>query len=243
MNNEYTMLTIAKVLFNEDYVRFQALADKETYANQLAELAKSISENGLINPITVIEKNGSFVVVAGNRRLSAARQLGWKEIPAHIMEGNEFALAMTSNISQMDMTPIEKGKWVAEAVSYYKNQEPYKASKQPVEDILTYLGKLLGKEPRTLREWMNKAKGDSPSSSSSGSDKDKKKSGRKKGQKTSAEEIKNARKGFETTAGKMAEYAAIIAKHPEEFKKEKTFLKVLDKLTTALAGLQTKLSA
>ena len=52
----------------------------------LAELAASIKEKGVLQPITVREKNGTFELVAGERRWRAAQIAGLSEIPAVVRE-------------------------------------------------------------------------------------------------------------------------------------------------------------
>ena len=74
--------------------------DEETRRREweVAELANNIKENGLINPIIVMEnkENGKYTVLAGNRRLCAFRKLntefpntGWDKIPCRIIQPPE----------------------------------------------------------------------------------------------------------------------------------------------------------
>lgn len=51
-------------------------------ASDTEELAKSIEQNGLLQPILVRTMDGYFEVVAGNRRFCACKALGWKKLPA-----------------------------------------------------------------------------------------------------------------------------------------------------------------
>jgi len=50
------------------------------------ELAKSIQQKGLLQPILVRTLDGYFEIVAGNRRFCACKALGWKKIARHIIE-------------------------------------------------------------------------------------------------------------------------------------------------------------
>lgn len=76
----------------------------------LNELAESIKEYGLIQPIIVLKKSGSFILVAGERRLRASKILGLKHISALICDAKEEKLrelALIENIQREDLNPIE----------------------------------------------------------------------------------------------------------------------------------------
>lgn len=88
---------------------------QEFGAEQLTELRHSIDANGLLQPITVRrnEKKGGFELIAGERRLRAATELGWKEIPAIIKEIDDrtiLTLALVENLQRSDLNPIEEGE-------------------------------------------------------------------------------------------------------------------------------------
>ncbi len=78
----------------------------------LAELRDSIREKGLIQPITVRRKNSHYELIAGERRLRAAREVGFKKIPAYIMkvETKEemLELAIVENVQRERLNPIEQ---------------------------------------------------------------------------------------------------------------------------------------
>jgi len=74
------------------------------------ELAASIKKHGLMQPVIVIEDNGEFILVAGERRLRAVKSLGQKEIKAIVSdislnELREYALI--ENIQREDLNPVE----------------------------------------------------------------------------------------------------------------------------------------
>lgn len=79
---------------------------------QLAELAASIREHGVIMPIVVRRDPDGFVLVAGERRLRAARMAGLHDIPA-VVRGADLAsdaqlvLALLENLQRADLDPIE----------------------------------------------------------------------------------------------------------------------------------------
>ena len=51
----------------------------------ISELAESIKTHGLINPITLMESEEGYVLIAGFRRLSAMKALGWEQVPSIIL--------------------------------------------------------------------------------------------------------------------------------------------------------------
>lgn len=77
----------------------------------LTELANSIQELGVIQPITVRKiAHNKFQLVSGERRLRASKQLGLKTIPTYIRLANDqemLAMALVENIQRKDLDPIE----------------------------------------------------------------------------------------------------------------------------------------
>jgi ParB family chromosome partitioning protein len=80
---------------------------------QLKELASSIKENGIIQPIIVRQKGSKYEIVAGERRFRAAEIAGLQKIPAMVRQTADsemLALALVENIHRADLNPIEKAK-------------------------------------------------------------------------------------------------------------------------------------
>ena len=81
---------------------------------ELASLAASIAEHGLLQPILVAENSimtGTYRIIAGERRWRASRMAGLDEIPCVIFDGDELAEAQVSlveNIQRSDLNPIEE---------------------------------------------------------------------------------------------------------------------------------------
>jgi ParB family chromosome partitioning protein len=102
-------IPIAQIIRNP----FQPRA--EFNSADLQELQDSLEANGLLQPITVRRnpgKNG-FELIAGERRLRAAKTLGWREIPAIIKEIDDrtlLTLALVENLQRTDLNPIEEGE-------------------------------------------------------------------------------------------------------------------------------------
>jgi ParB family transcriptional regulator, chromosome partitioning protein len=76
------------------------------------ELAKSIEQKGLLQPILVRTMDGYFEVVAGNRRYCACKALEWKRISCHIIELDDkqaFEVSLIENIQRMTLSPLDEG--------------------------------------------------------------------------------------------------------------------------------------
>jgi ParB family chromosome partitioning protein len=76
----------------------------------LVELAASIQEKGVLQPILVRRKNGGYEVVAGERRFRASVMAGLKEIPAIVKDIGEkeaLELALIENLQREDLNPLE----------------------------------------------------------------------------------------------------------------------------------------
>jgi ParB family chromosome partitioning protein len=79
--------------------------------DRLQELAESIKQNGVIQPIIVTHSETGYKIVAGERRWRAARMAGLKEIPAIVRELTDVQVleqALIENIQRQDLNPIEE---------------------------------------------------------------------------------------------------------------------------------------
>ncbi|WP_409478629.1 ParB/RepB/Spo0J family partition protein [Pseudobdellovibrio sp. HCB154] len=98
----------------------------------LNELAQSIKENGILQPIVVRKRQaGGFEIVAGERRWRASQLAGLHEIPALIKtfsDQDALQLALIENIQREDLDPIE------EAESYQRLMEEFNLSQQQVAE-------------------------------------------------------------------------------------------------------------
>lgn len=77
----------------------------------LQELADSIAQYGLIQPITVRKLNtGYYQIIAGERRWRASRMAGLTEVPVRVIEADDrrtAELALVENLQREDLNPIE----------------------------------------------------------------------------------------------------------------------------------------
>ncbi len=102
----------------------------------LRELANSIAEYGLIQPITArrIKDSGQYEIIAGERRFRACRLLGWEKIPAiiKVMEDEEAsAIMLAENIARKSLDPID------EAQAYQTRIDNFGWT---IEDLSRYVG-------------------------------------------------------------------------------------------------------
>lgn len=83
-------------------------------AEKLAELSANIAEHGVLQPLLVRPlDNGSYQIVAGERRWRASRMAGLKEVPAYIKDLTDIQVAQVSiveNIQREDLNPIEEAE-------------------------------------------------------------------------------------------------------------------------------------
>jgi ParB family chromosome partitioning protein len=80
---------------------------------KLEELAASIREHGVVEPILVRKEGGRYRIVAGERRWRAAQRAGLKEVPAVLREASEreaFELALVENLQRADLNAIEEAE-------------------------------------------------------------------------------------------------------------------------------------
>ena len=101
----------------------------------LAELAKSISQHGVIQPIIVAPKGGRYEISAGERRYRATQQAGLGKIPAIVRDYNDMErkeIALIENLQREDLNPIE------EAMAYKTLMGQYNLTQ---EELANKLGK------------------------------------------------------------------------------------------------------
>ena len=110
----------------------------------LEELAESIKEYGLIQPIVVSKKDGYYSIVAGERRWRASKIAGLTEIPAIIRDDDERVnaeISLIENMQREDLNPVEKAQGIKTLVDTYGLTQ---------EEI----AKKLGKGRSTIANWI-----------------------------------------------------------------------------------------
>jgi ParB family chromosome partitioning protein len=115
-------------------------------AANLKELAESIKEQGLIQPITVLrEKSGGFTLISGERRMRAAQSLGHRSIPAVVkneVSREQLALwGLIENIQREDLNAME------EARAFKKLSDDFKLTQDEI-------AQKVGKERSTVANFL-----------------------------------------------------------------------------------------
>lgn len=135
----FSFIPVEKIVANPDQPR--SGFDDES----LEQLAASISEFGMLQPVVVEESKGGFTLVAGERRLRAARRIGLSAIPAVVREatGNQTLVeAIVENVQRSDLSPLE------EARAYSRLLEEYGMTQ---DEVATRVGKSRPTISNTLR--------------------------------------------------------------------------------------------
>jgi ParB family chromosome partitioning protein len=122
MGEKIHNISLGKIYSNPNQPR------KDFGDDKIKELAQSIKENGLIQPIIVRKNKDKFEIVAGERRYRACGLLGYKEIPAIIKEFDDqqtSTIALIENIQREDLNPVEEAiayKSLIETHGYKQNE-------------------------------------------------------------------------------------------------------------------------
>jgi len=98
-------------------------------AEKLQELANSIKEHGIIQPIVVTKNGNQYEIIAGERRFQASKLAGLKTIPVIVREANDqqkLELAIIENVQRHNLNPIEEAK------SYRKLEDDFDMNQEEV---------------------------------------------------------------------------------------------------------------
>lgn len=99
----------------------------------LGELVSSIDASGLLQPVVVRPRDGGFELIAGERRLRAVQQLGWKTIPAVVKDVDDrtlLTLALIENLQRHDLSAID------EALGYQRLMEEFRVAQGEVARLV-----------------------------------------------------------------------------------------------------------
>ena len=118
----------------------------------LQELADSISEHGIIQPLTVRKlSSGYYQIIAGERRWRAARLAGLQEVPVIVMEADDrkaAELAMIENLQREDLNPMEEAAGFQSLIeTYHMTQEEAAQRVGKSRSAVTNALRLLGLSP------------------------------------------------------------------------------------------------
>ena len=108
---------------------------KDFSPETLRELADSIREQGVVQPLIVRERNGHLELIAGERRWRAAQLIGLKEVPVLLRQADDRAvleLALIENLQRENLNPIEEAQGYAQLIDQFQLTQ---------EDVATKVGK------------------------------------------------------------------------------------------------------
>ena len=111
----------------------------------LQELSESIRERGILQPLLVRRSGEGYELIAGERRLRAARAAGLKDVPVLIMDvgdADALELALIENLQREDLNPIEEAEGYALLASRFKLTQ---------EDIANRMGKARASVANAMR--------------------------------------------------------------------------------------------
>lgn len=109
-------LPIDKVFPNPDQPR------KDFAEGAIEELAQSIEEHGILQPLIVVPEKGNYMIIAGERRWRAAQKAGLQKVPAVIRtlsDQHRLEIALIENLQREDLNPLET------ATAYLKLHEQF----------------------------------------------------------------------------------------------------------------------
>ena len=115
-------------IVNINLIKANNLQPRKSFDEEkILQLAESIKEHGIIQPIVLKKENEVYIIVAGERRWRAAKTIGLKEIPAIIMDLTDkqvLEISLIENIQREDLNPIE------EAIAYKRLIEEFSLTQE-----------------------------------------------------------------------------------------------------------------
>jgi ParB family chromosome partitioning protein len=137
-NTGSLLVPIHKIKANKEQPR-KIFKDKE-----LLELSASIRENGVIQPISVMEEDGKFIIIAGERRFRASKLAGLDSIPVVVKKASRkdvLVMAIIENVQRSDLNCVE------EALAYYQLMNEFNLTQEEV-------AKRVGKERSSVANFL-----------------------------------------------------------------------------------------
>lgn len=129
--------------------------------NSLKELADSIRERGVFQPVLVRKSLKGYELIAGERRMKASKMAGLKEIPAVVLDFDDadmMEVSLLENVQREDLSPIEEAEGynqIIKKLGYTQDELSKKISKS--RTYITNILRLL-KLPPKVQEMVNKGK-------------------------------------------------------------------------------------
>ncbi len=127
-------------------IRANPMQPRQAFSDPgIEELAESIRQKGILQPLLVRRVNGGFELIAGERRLRAAQRLGLEQVPVIIRDasdGEMLEMALIENIQRENLNPLEEGR------AYRRLMDEFHLTQ---EDVATRVGKDRSTVANTVR--------------------------------------------------------------------------------------------
>ncbi|MCX5812989.1 MAG: ParB/RepB/Spo0J family partition protein, partial [Proteobacteria bacterium] len=110
---EFLYIPVANIVVLE-----QVRSNINVETDSFKSLMQSIKDKGVLEPLIVTgQEDGTYLLICGERRLVAARQLGLESVPVRVIEagkelGETIALQLTENLQREDLNPIDQAKGI-----------------------------------------------------------------------------------------------------------------------------------
>ena len=130
---------------------------KDFAPEALRELADSIKEQGIVQPLIVRESNGHLELIAGERRWRAAQLLGLPEVPVILRQADDRAvleLALIENLQRENLNPIEEAQGYSQLVEQFQLTQEEVAAKVGKSRAVVANALRLLRLPPELQGWL-----------------------------------------------------------------------------------------
>jgi ParB-like chromosome segregation protein Spo0J len=147
VNPEFLYIPVDKIVVLE-----QVRSNIDIETDSFKSLMQSITDKGILEPLIVAaQDDGTYLLICGERRLVAARQLALESVPVRVIEagkelGDTIALQLIENLQREDLNPIDQARGI---LSYIQAKHPDKG--YDVEGVMSELVRY-NLKPETLPE-------------------------------------------------------------------------------------------
>jgi ParB family transcriptional regulator, chromosome partitioning protein len=130
---------------------------KDFTGASIQELADSIREQGILQPLVVREREGFFELIAGERRWRAAQKAGLTEVPVVLREADDrtvLELALVENLQRENLNPIEEAQGFAHLIEQFALTQEQAATKVGKSRVVVANALRLLKLPATVQAYL-----------------------------------------------------------------------------------------
>jgi len=134
---------------------------KEFPPESLKELADSIREQGILQPLLVRERGEGYQLIAGERRWRAAQLAGLQTVPILIRQADDQAvleMMLIENLQRADLNPIEEALGYAELISQFQLTQEVAAAKVGKHRVVVANALRLLKLPQDIQAWLKEGR-------------------------------------------------------------------------------------